>query len=151
MNHFSAIEEISLEGFQIVKSEMFLHAPRKSDPTCTLWPTRLSFSKLALTKLNNCEYVRIEVNPKNKSLIVIPVSSTDKDSIRWLKGEKGHSVRMLESRQFGAELYRAWELDSEYNYRASGRLVTSKDKKVMLLFDFNNVDFWKAKQMENNS
>lgn len=148
MNHFTAFEEISLDGFQIVKSEMFLHLSRKSGPTCTLWPTRVSFSKLALTKLNNCEYVRIEVNPKTKSLIVIPVSSSDKNSIRWVKNQKEYGVRMLESRQFGEEIYRAWKLDSNYNYRAVGRLVSSKDNKVMLLFDFKNAEAWKTKQLE---
>ena len=145
MNHFNAIEEISLEGFQIVNSEMFMHLPRKNDPTCTLWPKRMSFNKLALMKLNNCEFVRIEVNPKTKSLIVVPVSSSDKNSIRWVKGQKGTSVRMLESKQFGDEIYRAWKLDSEKNYRTKGRLVTSKDNKVMLLFDFSNPEIWKTK------
>ena len=149
MNSFATLEEISLEGYQIVKSEMFFRFPRKNDPTCTIWPTCMSFSKLALTKLNNCEYVRIEVNPKTKRLIVIPVSSSDKNSIRWIKGQKENNTRKLESKQFGAEIYKAWKLDSEYNYRASGRLVSSKDNKVMLLFDFNNAEVWKTKQLEN--
>lgn len=148
MDHFATFEEISLDGFQIVKSEMFVQMARRSDPTCTIWPTRLSFSKLSLTKLNNCEYVRIEVNPKTKSLIVIPVSSSDKNSIRWLTGQKECTTRKLESRQFGADIYRVWKLDREYNYRARGRLVSSKDNKVMLLFDFKNAEAWKTKQLE---
>ena len=53
----SAVEELSLDGFQIVKSEMFLHLSRKADPTCTIWPTKISFSRMSLTALNNCEYV----------------------------------------------------------------------------------------------
>ena len=39
------MEELNLDGFQIVKSEMFLHLPRKADPTCTIWPTKISFSR----------------------------------------------------------------------------------------------------------
>ena len=54
----NSIEEVSLEGFQVVRAEMFLHLPRKGDATCTVWPTKISFSRLALTALNNCEYVR---------------------------------------------------------------------------------------------
>ena len=89
----SPVEELSLDGFQIVKSEMFLHLPRKADPTCTIWPTKISFSRMSLQALNNCEYVRLEVNPKTKCLLVAPTPSTDKDSIRWIKGQKEHSVR----------------------------------------------------------
>ena len=79
MSVMNPIEEVSLEGFQIVASEMFIHLPRKSDATCSLWPTKLSFSKLVLSALNNCEFVRIEVNPKTKCLIVLPVPSSDKN------------------------------------------------------------------------
>ena len=88
MNTINPIEEVSLDGFQIVASDMFVHLPRKSDATCSIWPSKLSFSKLVLSALNNCEYVRIEVNPQTKCLIVMPVSSSDKNSIRWIKGTK---------------------------------------------------------------
>ena len=30
------IEEVNLDGFQIVRSEMFLHFPRKGEATCTV-------------------------------------------------------------------------------------------------------------------
>ena len=143
MNSFVALEEVSLDGFQIVKSEMFLHCTQKKDPTCTLWPHRISFNKLSLMKLNNCEYIRIEVNPVTKCLLVVPAPSTDKNSIRWIKGKKETSPRVLESRSFGSEIYKAWELDEEYNYRAVGKLV-SAGKKVMLLFDFKEADVWKS-------
>lgn len=56
MTQFNPIEEMTLEGFQIVSSNMFVHLPRKSDATCTIWPTRISFSKLALEYLHFCEY-----------------------------------------------------------------------------------------------
>lgn len=143
MAQISPIEEVSLEGFQIVASDMFVHLPRKSDATCTIWPTKLSFSKLVLSSLNNCEYVRIEVNPRTKCLIVLPVSSGDKNSIRWVKGTKELSVRNMESRRFGEQVYKSWGLDMDYNYRAVGRLVTA-NQKVMMLFDFNDAELWKA-------
>ena len=147
MNNFVALEEVSLEGFQIVKSEMFLHFTQKKDPTCTIWPHHINFNKQSLMKLNNCEYVRIEVNPTTKCLLVIPVPSTDKNSIRWVKGKIDISTRPLESRSFGSEIYKVWGLDEEYNYRSTGRLVSSQNK-VMLLFDFNNAEVWKSKRSE---
>lgn len=77
----------------------------------------------------------------------MPVTSTDKDSIRWAKGDKDKTVRNMESRIFGEQLYQSWGLDSEYNYRAIGRLV-SVNQKVMLLFDFSQPEMWKAKKPE---
>ncbi len=145
MNMINPIEEVSLEGFQIVASDMFAHLPRKNDATCTIWPTKLSFSKLVLTALNNCEYVRIEVNPRTKCLIVLPVSSTDKNSIRWIKGSKELNVRNMESKRFGEQIYKTWGLDMDYNYRAIGRLVTA-NQKVIMLFDFNDAENWKTKR-----
>ena len=81
MTQFNPIEEMTLEGFQIVSSNMFIHLPRKSDATCTIWPTRISFSKLALEYLHFCEYIKLQVNPKTKCLLVMPVTSTDKEII----------------------------------------------------------------------
>ena len=143
----TALEEINLDGFQIVKSEMFAHLPRKTDPTCSIWSTKLSFSKLCIELLNNCEFIRIEVNPNTRCLLVIPTPSTDKDSIRWIKGIKDKNVRNMESKQFGDEIYKAWGLDPEYNYRAIGRLVSARNK-IMLLFDFNNAEMWKRRSRE---
>ena len=84
----ATIKEISLDGFQVVSGEMFAHLPRKSDATCTLWPTSMSFSKQALVLLGTCEHVRIEVNVAKKGLLVIPVNSKDRDCIRWIKSVK---------------------------------------------------------------
>lgn len=141
----NSIEELSLDGFQIVRADMFLHLPRKGDATCTIWPTKLSFSKLALNALNSCEYVRIEINPTSKCMLVVPVTSKDKDSIRWIKGQKEYSVRNMESKTFGDLLYSSWGLNPECNYRATGKLVSSNGK-VMLLFDFANAEMWKTKR-----
>ena len=145
MNMMNPIEEVSLEGFQIVASDMFVHLPRKNDATCTIWPAKLTFSKLVLSALNNCEYVRIEVNPRAKRLIVLPVSSSDKNCIRWITGTKEFTIRVMESKRFGDHVYKSWGLDTNYNYRAVGRLVTA-NRKVMMLFDFNDAEHWKTKK-----
>lgn len=145
MNVMNPIEEVSLEGFQIVASDMFVHPPRKRDVTCTIWPTKLTFSKLVLSALNNCEYVRLEVNPRTKCLIVLPVTSSAQNSIRWIKGTKEFSIRNMESKRFSDQVYQSWGLDMDYNYRAVGRLVTA-NKKVMMLFDFNGAESWKTKK-----
>lgn len=145
MAQINAVEEVSLDGFQIVAAEMFVHLPRKGEATCSIWPSKLSFSKLVLSSLNNCEYVRIEINPITKCLVVMPVTSSDKNSIRWIKGQKEFTVRNMESKRFGDQIYSMWGLDPNYNYRAIGHLVTA-NKKVMMLFDFNTAELWKSKK-----
>ena len=143
----NAFEEMSLDGFQIVTAEMFTHAPRRADPTCSLWPAKITFSKMALLALNNCEYIRMEVNPSAKCLLIAPTHASDKDSIRWSRGKTEKTVRTLESKTFGDQLYNAWGLDPEFNYRCPGRLVSARNK-IMLLFDFTAAEVWKSKNTQ---
>lgn len=150
MNQFSPIEEMTIDGFQIVSASMFHHPPRKCEATCTIWPTRISFNKLTLEKLHYCDYIKIQVNPTTKCLLLSPVTSSDKDSIRWMKGEKEKFLRNLESKAFGEQLYQKWGLDADYNYRTVGRLVTV-NQKVMILFDFNHPEVWKTSKSEGTA
>ena len=150
MNQFSPIEEMTIDGFQIVSASMFHHPPRKCEATCTIWPTRISFNKLTLEKLHYCDYIKIQVNPTTKCLLLSPVTSSDKDSIRWVKGEKEKFLRNLESKAFGEQLYQKWGLDADYNYRTVGRLVTV-NQKVMILFDFNHAEVWKTTKSEGTA
>ena len=106
------IQEINLEGFQVVSGDLFTNYTRTSNPTVTLWHNSLSFSKASLTLLNGCERIRVEINPNSKCLLIVPVTIKDKD------------------------------LDPEFVYRTIGRVVTAKNK-VMILFDFNKAESWK--------
>ena len=56
----------------------------------------------------------------------------------------------MESRQFGEEVYKAWGLNEQYNYRAVGRLVSARNK-IMMLFDFSTAEMWKTKKAGNKS
>ena len=139
--------EINLDGFQVVSSDMFAHANRQTDPTCTLWYTSISFNKVAFTALNNCERVRVEINPQKKCILIIPVTAKDKDGIRWSKNIKEPVARRIECRGFTNQLYKMWEWDSDFVYRTSGRLEKKK-KKVMLLYDFSSPESWKFREKE---
>ena len=138
---------IDLEGFQVVKSEMFAHIQRVYQPSCTLWPTKICFNKQALQSLNYCETVQIRVNAAEMGMVVIPINSRDKDAVRWVKGQKETSTRTMEAKRFCEELYKTWQLDPQYNYRTPGRLVTAGDK-IVLFFDFNRAEKWTSKQQK---
>ena len=146
----NSIEELDLDGFQIVRADMFIHLPRKGDASCTIWPSKISFNKRALQALNNCEFIRMEINSQKKCMLVVPVTSKDKDSIRWIKGQRDFSVRNMESKSFGDLLYSAWGLNPDLNYRASGRLVSARGK-IMLMFSFADAEMWKTKKVGEES
>ncbi|MBE5851283.1 MAG: hypothetical protein E7298_14340 [Lachnospiraceae bacterium] len=141
----TATTELNMEGFKVVRSDMFCKGPRMLEPVCTIWPTKIGFNKSCIKALNYCEFVRFEVNPVTKGLVVVPCTSKDDDSIRWIKGEKDPVVRNLQSTEFGDQLYRSWKLDEAFNYRAYGRLALA-NQKVMLFFDFSRAEQWTGKR-----
>lgn len=135
------ILEIKTDGFQVVSADMFRPLARVFTPALTIWPTSLSFSKAAVTALNNCERILIRINQDAKSILIAPVTEKDKDSIRWIKSVEDPQSKKLDCVPFTSQLYKTWEWDYNNVYRASGKLV-SVDKKVMLLFDFTSAETW---------
>lgn len=142
--HLSELPEISMEGFQVVSGELFVHLPARKDPSCTIWYTSISFSKTSLYALNCCERVLIKVNSKTKCILLVPVTAKDKDGVRWVRGVKEPTTRKIECREFTSQLYKTWELNPNMIYRTYGRIVTA-NKKVMMLFDFSDSESWKSK------
>lgn len=136
------IQEISKEGFQVVSGEMFRRVIRLGQPTATIWPNSISFSKASLQALNMCERIRIEVNPAKHRILIVPVTEKDKDNVRWLKTGKDPSARKIECIAFTSQLYESWGWKKDLAYRVVGRIVTA-EKKVMLLFDFTVPESWK--------
>ena len=145
MTNNDMIPEISHDGFQVVSGEMFKHMQRISQPSATLWYNSISFSKASVQELNNCERVRIEVNPSTKCLLIVPVTIKDKDNIHWVKNVKDPQARKIECKAFTAQLFETWGWKPDYVYRTTGRVV-SVDKKVMLLFDFSEPESWLWKE-----
>ncbi len=145
-NQFFPIREISIDGFQVVSSAMFERVTKTKEPTCTFWWNSISFSKPAVEALNNCERIRIEVNTAKRCILIIPVTATDRDGIRWVKSSKQVMVpRKMDCLQFTTPLFEAWGWDKEFVYRATGQLV-SVEKKVMLLFNFSEPENWRMKE-----
>ncbi len=142
MNGFGAIQEISLEGFQTVSSDMFKRPPQPIAVTMTLWDTSIGFSKAAIFALNCCERIRIHVHPTLRCILIAPTTENDAESIRWLRANKAPASKKMGSASFGEYIYTLWGLDPNLAYKTTGRIV-SVDNKVMLLFDFSNAVTWK--------
>lgn len=144
-NQFKAeVEPISIEGFQVVSGELFSRVNSNVSPSCTIWSSGITFNKLAMSALNCCERIRLEVHLQKKCLLAVPVTVKDKDGILWLKNSKECAPRRMESIPFSSQIYQVWGWDPSCVYRTIGRVVTAEDK-VMLLFDFSAPEQWKSK------
>ena len=138
-----ALEEVGLQGFQLVKSQYFA---RQVDPVMTLWETAVSFGTAAYAALDKCEFVNVYVDYDKRKILIKPTTSKDPDAIKWIKNmDKPASVR-LECTLFARHVFEAWKYDKSFRYRTYGKLVQS-DKKVMLLFDFTSPEVWKGQKM----
>lgn len=136
--------QISLDGYQVVRSSYFAH---QSPPSLTIWDKAISFNCISYQMLNNCESVQILCNDNSRSILVCPEASKDNDAIGW-KGQSSNNPKYhrIDCANFSRSLLDRWKLDSKYRYRAFGRLVQA-DKKVMLLFDFRYAEVWDGKRV----
>ncbi len=143
-----ALDDLSLEGFQIVKGTYF--APQ-SEPKLAIWNTAIGFNPASFAALQQCDAVQLLVNDEKRRILVRPVSSSDLNSINWKKGiDAPKAVVRIECALFAKPLFDRWHLDPELKYRANGRIVNG-DKKVMLLFDFTDPEKWRgAKQVRDD-
>ena len=81
------------------------------------------------------EYTITWINEAQKSFLVKPSASKDNDAIRWVKGKETLKIARIECTAFAKQIFKMWDLNENYRYRAVGRLVQA-EKKIMLLFDF---------------
>ena len=142
------VNEISLEGFKIVSGDFFSTVSRVSAPTMTVWDGSIGFSKQDLLLLNSCENVIMQINAPERRVLIIPSSSKDKDSIRWIKKTNPLEARKFSCPRLTDNLYETWGWDKEMIYRTTGRLVTVANK-VMLYFDFSSPERWKRPEAKN--
>jgi len=142
------INEISLGGFKVVSGDFFMTPSRSAEPTLTVWNGSIGFCKQDVLLLNSCDSVRVSVNAESKKILITPSASKDKDAIRWIRKTNPLEARRMACTKLTDKLYEAWEWDKDFIYRARGKLVTVNNK-VMLLFDFNEIEKWKRPEAKN--
>ena len=143
-----SINEISMDGFQVVSGDFFTYISKTTAPTLTIWDGSISFSKKNLLLLNKCENILMQINAGEKKIIIIPAKSLDKDAIRWIKRVDPLEARRISCQRLTDKLYDMWNWDKDYIFRSSGRLVTSNNK-VLLYFDFQTPESWKRPEAKN--
>ena len=137
------IGDISMDGFQVVRG---LYFSRMLEPSLKLWSTAISFNTPAYSALNNCESVQMLVNLEQRKILVKPVPSKEPDSINWIRDPAKPKTTKMECSLFTRQLFAKWGWDDTYQYRTNGKLVKF-DKKLMLLFDFNQPELWQGMKL----
>lgn len=136
------VNEISLEGFQVISGDYFYGPQRLMVPSMTFWDGSIGFSKQDVILLNGCECILLQINSDAKRILAIPTTSSDADGIHWIKNKKTNDPRKISCKKLTDQVYAMWGWDANHIYRAKGKLVTAANK-VMLLFDFSEPEKWK--------
>lgn len=148
MERMEEIKEITMDGFQVVSGDYFTSVSKLSVPSLTIWDGTIGFTKQDALMLNLCECILMQINPKEKGILLSTSNSSDKDAIKWLKKTNPIETRKLACQKLTDKIYSMWGWDKDYVYRAPGRLVTSSNK-VMLYFDFSDPEKWKRPEARN--
>lgn len=145
MNHDYAMSEISLDGFQLVRGQLFARTP---EPSMSIWYSSISFNAACHQALNDCASIQFLVHSERRRIIIKPCPSKDQDAVNWQKASGKHKSQKIECSKFMHQVFELWGLDKDYHYRATGQLVMA-DRKVMLLFDFSEPEAWQGMKMIN--
>ena len=66
---YSGIASISLDGFQLVGSQLF---SKQVEPSMTIWASAIGFNMASFTAMNKCEHINIFVNPAERKILIRP-------------------------------------------------------------------------------
>lgn len=137
------IKTVSLDGFQVVQRKYF---SRLTEPMMTIWESAVAFNTASHDVLNNCEAIEIYVNEETRCFAIMPAPSKDKESVKWIRGNKKYKHNRIECTMFARQIFKSWGLDPQYHYRTVGKLVQC-DKKLMIIFDFSQHEVWSGSKL----
>lgn len=136
-------EEITLEGFKVVKKELF---PQHTGPQIAMCDGRIYFNAEAVLALGNPDYIQTLVNVNNTALLFVPVTINADDEAPELKrlyasplvpDETYKGQKYIESAEFFiAQLVRvfSWPQIGHCTYVLQGEAV-SHNQGPALSFD----------------
>ena len=137
------IEKVTMDGFKVVSSKMFTN---EKAPTMTIFQNEIAFSREAHEYLNYCAAIQMMLNTEERKIMIKAAPSTDENSIVWKNKLKETYIPRINCPKLTRPLFRIWQWNQDYRYKAEGRLVRC-DKKPILLFDFNEAKSYSAKEV----
>lgn len=135
MNPFSTeVEPISMDGFQVVSGEYFSYFNRYATPSCTIWSGGITFNKVSLTALNNCERICFLLAQDGKTLLMQPHKNRDfishKVPREVYESKRSFEISSCNLCRILADIH-GW--DSERSYRAPGRIAGNSNGVLFFL------------------
>jgi hypothetical protein len=134
MSNDYVLSDISLEGYQIVRTAYF---EKYVEPVMTLFNTSIGFGMGCYTALGNCEFIQLMLNDSNHTILIKPINSKENEALSWRRSAQNVKYHKMDCAMFSRKLFERWGLNPKCHYRAIGSLVQC-DKKLMLLFDFSD-------------
>ena len=133
-------EDIDISGLQVVRKEHFAHS---YDPSISIKPKGVRFSASLIKKLPDVDDIIFLMDPVNMKLVVKPVSSDDRDAIRWSKIEKKTGRRMPKDHMPAARLSKKLYKDMGWNddtwYKIIGKVVRSRGE-ILIVFNLKDAE-----------
>ena len=129
-------EELSPDGWQVVRGEFFAHL---FEPSVTLNGEKVSVNTALIRKLPNTEYVQFLVNPIEKKLGVKPCTEEDKDSLRWvtIQADGNRRPKSISCRIFFGKVMNLMGWHPNFRYQIIGKPVRSNGETVYV-FDLKS-------------
>lgn len=140
------LSDISLDGYQLVRTTYF---EKYVEPVMTLFNNSIGFGLGCYNALGNCEFIQLMLNDANHSILIKPTNSKENETLSWRRSGQETRYNKMDCAMFTRKLFEKWELNPKCHYRTTGRLVQC-DKKLMLLFDFNDCKIYNGLRVLND-
>lgn len=125
------VDSFDYEGYEVVRREFF---SKVNCPAITMKYGSIVLNVRAIRKLNECRFIQILINPKEKLMIVKPCEEDEKDSLQCSKIDKHGKVvpRMITGKMFAAHIYKDMNWHIESAVKILGTLLTCKSEKIFI-------------------
>jgi hypothetical protein len=124
------LEEIDLEGFEVVPKIMFSNIL----PTVTLKNGSLVFNLQAIKMLDGCSNIQILINIDKKSMIVKPCGKNLFHSVQWSKVDKNGKLipKRIYGKPFTGRLFYDMYWDFKGTVKKTGELQKDLGEKFLI-------------------
>src|SRR5574344_415725 len=136
-----SIQDIEIEGFQVVRREYFAHM---FEPAVSLKIDSITFNCACIRRFPNVQYVQLLINPDQKRLVIKPCDEDAKDAIKWCNIKNGkQEPRTVNCRIFSAKLFDMLKWITTCRYKLLG-LVAKSGGEQLIAFSLEDTEVYPA-------
>ena len=129
--------DFDMRGFEIVRGQFF---PTPDKLSISFKPDTIRFSRTAINKLNQSQYIEILVHPLKKTIVVRPSSRNNRHSMKWFAElSSKHNPITINAKAFMPSLYELFGWSKGGNFRICGCYI-EKENERFELFDLADAE-----------